>query len=299
MDLDRIQGTGLGLRQEHLSALVAAVPNPIAFLEVAPENWMCVGGGRGHEFRRLTERHPFVAHGLSLSLGGPDPLDGSFLDRLRRFLDGHGVALYTEHLSWCAADGHLYELLPLPFTAEAVRHVAARIRTTQEVLGRRIAVENPTYYLIPPGAEMDETTFIAAVVEEADCWLHLDVNNVYVNSINHGFDPVAFLHRLPAERIVYLHVAGHHPDPALGLLIDTHGMPICPSVWSLLELAYGLFGPLPTALERDFHLPPLPALLPELARIARLQGQGRTHRPRRPSPQIGGRAGQARDAARP
>ena len=202
-------GAGLGLRRELIPALLANQPDVIGFYEVAPENWMGVGGAKGRAFRALTERTPVVCHGLSLSLGGPHPLDEVFLRKLRTFLDQHKVGLYTEHLSYCSDDGHLYDLLPIPFTSDAVRHVAQRIRQAQDVLGRRIAVENASFYTGSPVDEMDELEFINAVVEEADCWLHLDVNNVYVNSVNHCYDPRAFLRGLPAERVVYLHMAGH------------------------------------------------------------------------------------------
>ena len=169
----------------------------VDFFEIAPENWIGVGGALGRTLRAFTESHPFVCHGLSLSLGGPAPLDETLLVRIRRFMDAHGISRYSEHLSWCADDGHLYDLLPIPFTGEAVRHVAARIRQAQDILGRRIAVENSSYYAAP-GAEMSELDFIRAVLEEADCELLLDVNNIHVNSVNHGYDAGAFLDAMPA-----------------------------------------------------------------------------------------------------
>lgn len=263
-------GAGLGLRREMIPALKVRVPSAIGFFEVSPENWIGIGGRLARDFRGFTERYPFVAHGLSLSLGGPDPLDGDFLRRMKTFLDEHRIGLYTEHLSYCTGPGHLYELLPLPFTGEAVRHVAARIRRTQDILERRIAVENASYYAAAPFSELDEAGFIRAVLEEADCDLHLDVNNLYVNSVNHGYDPHEFLRGLPGGRIVYVHVAGHDregPD----LIIDTHGQAVIDPVWDLLAEAYALFGVFPTLLERDFNLPPLPRLVEEVERIAWLQ----------------------------
>lgn len=275
MNTRRIDGAGLGLRREHLLPLGAGVPAVIDFFEMSPENWMGVGGKLGKAFRALTERHAFVAHGLALSLGGPAPLDEAFLRRMKAFLDRHQIPLYTEHLSYCGDEGHLYDLYPIPFTGEAVRHVAGRIRRTQEILERRIAVENASYYARSPLADMDELGFIRAVLEEADCDLHLDVNNIYVNSVNHGYDPVEFLRGLPGERVVYIHVAGHDRESA-DLIIDTHAQAVIDPVWALLEHAYERFGVFPTLLERDFNLPPLQQLVLEVERIARLQARWRT-----------------------
>jgi uncharacterized protein (UPF0276 family) len=265
-----LAGSGLGLRRALLPALQAGVPGNIDFFEASPENWVGVGGQLGKQFRRLTERHRFVAHGLALSLGGPAPLDIAFLRELKQFLDQHDFALYTEHLSFCSDEGHLYDLYPIPFTGQAVRHVAERIRQTQDLLERRIALENASYYLQPPQAEMDELTFINAVLSEADCHLHLDVNNIYVNSVNHGYDPVAFLRGLPGERIVYGHVAGHDREPS-GLIIDTHGQNTIEPVWDLLAEAYRCFGVFPALVERDSNMPPLAELLTEVERIRALQ----------------------------
>ena len=265
-----IDGAGLGLRRELMLPLMAGVPSAIDFFEISPENWIDLGGRRAKDFRWFTERYPFVAHGLSLSLGGLDPLDEGFLRRMKAFMDAHDIALYTEHLSYCTDGGHLYELLPIPFTEEAVHYVAARIRRTQEILERRIAVENASYYAAAPISDMDELSFIRAVVEEADCWLHLDVNNLYVNSVNHGYDPHAFLRGLPGKRVAYIHVAGHDRE-APDLIIDTHGQAVVDPVWELLQESYGYFGVLPTLLERDFNLPPLDELVGEVAYIAELQ----------------------------
>ncbi len=264
-----MMSAGLGLRRSLLDALQQAPLGAFDFLECAPDNWIDVGGALGEALRDLSQRHPLSCHGLSLSLGGPAPLDMAFLSRTRQFLDQHRVGLYSEHLSWCSDDGHLYELLPLPFTAEAVRHVAKRIGQAQDVLGRRIAVENASYYALP-GADMDEADFITAVLDEADCDLLLDVNNVYVNAINHGYDARAFLARLPTQRIASYHIAGHH-DQADDLKIDTHGMPVKDDVWALLADTYALHGVRPTLLERDFNFPPLQDLLEEVARIRQLQ----------------------------
>ena len=268
-----IHGAGLGLRRALLGPLQDAASSehgaPIDFFEIAPENWIGVGGELGRTLRALTERHPFVCHGLSLSLGGRDPLDETLLAKIRRALDTHGIATYSEHLSYCADEGHLYDLMPIPFTDEAVHHVAGRIRRTQEILGQRIAVENVSYYAAP-GQAMREIDFVNAVLAEADCDLLLDVNNIYVNSINHAYDADAFLDALPGDRIAYIHVAGHY-DEAPDLKVDTHGAPVIDPVWRLLERAYARFGVRPTLIERDFNFPPLAELVAEVSHARTLQ----------------------------
>jgi len=263
------RAAGLGLRRALLDALIEAPAGAFDFLECAPDNWIGVGGRAGERFAALTSRHPLACHGLSLSLGGPDPLDTCFLRQTRDFLDRHDVVLYSEHLSYCAAGGHLYDLLPLPFTEEAVLHVAARIRQVQDTLGRRIAVENVSYYAAP-FQQLAETDFIQAVLAEAGCDLLLDVNNVYVNAINHGYDARAFIAAMPTQRIASYHVAGHF-DEADDLKIDTHGTAVKDDVWALLGFAYATHGVRPTLLERDFNFPPLSVLVDEVARIRALQ----------------------------
>lgn len=264
-----VHGAGLGLRRSFIDAAAGQHPAAVDFWEVAPENWMGVGGRFGRAFRAMTERFPFVCHGLSLSIGSPAALDAAFVRRLKDFLDQHGIRAYTEHLSYCSDDGHLYDLMPIPFTEEAVRHVAARVRQVQEILERRIALENVSYYAAP-GQEMAEIDFVNAVLAEADCDLLLDVNNIWVNSINHGYDPLDFLCRLPCERVVYAHVAGHYVEAA-DLRVDTHGADVIDPVWDLLGQAYARFGVFPTLLERDFNIPPLPELTREVALIANIQ----------------------------
>lgn len=266
-----VLGAGLGLRRAFIEALADGVPPVVSFMEVAPENWIDVGGRFGRRFREISEEVPLVCHGLSLNLGGFAPLDEAFFERMRRFLDEHGVRCYSEHLSYCGDEGHLYDLMPIPFTEEAVHHVASRIRRAQEILGRRIAVENISYYAAP-GREMEEIDFINAVLEEADCDLLLDINNIYVNSINHGYDAEDFLRALPGRRIAYAHVAGHYVE-AGDLRIDTHGADVVDPVWRLLETAYRHFGVFPTLLERDFNIPPLPRLLEEVETIRMLQAR--------------------------
>lgn len=267
-----VTGAGLGLRRDLMRELESDSGEGIDFLEVAPENWIGVGGSPGRRFRAMTERFPFVAHGLSLSLGSPAPLDEPMLRDVKAFLDRHNIRCYSEHLSYCSDDGHLYDLMPIPFTEEAAVYVAQRIRRVQDILERRIAVENVSYYAAP-GKEMEEIDFINQVLSQADCDLLLDVNNIYVNSINHGYDPVAFLKALPGDRIAYGHIAGHFQE-ALDLIVDTHGADVIDPVWALLDAAFGHFGPFPTLLERDFNIPPLHELKREVGRIAKAQTLG-------------------------
>ncbi len=266
---DSPTSAGLGLRRGLLPSLLAMDDGAVDFLELAPDNWIGVGGKFGEQLAQLSTRFPITAHGLSLSLGGIEPLDLELLRRTRDFNDRFDVALYSEHLSYTSDDGQLYDLMPIPFTDEAVHHVAARIRQVQDMLGRRIAVENVSYYAAPYQA-LAEVDFIRAVLAEADTDLLLDVNNVYVNSINHGYDAEDFIARLPGDRIASYHIAGHF-DEDIDLKIDTHGAPVKADVWQLLESAYRRFGVRPTLLERDFDFPPIEELLAETNRIRRMQ----------------------------
>ena len=277
--LANIKGVGLGLKRELIPQIQAAYQNPsisnINFVEIAPENWIGAGGKAAIDLAWFVERYPIACHGLCLSLGGPDPLNIKFLKQVKQFLAVNKIPLYTEHLSYCSdiqnnQPGYLYDLLPIPFTEEAVNYVAQRIRQTQDILGQRIAVENTSFYAAAPISSMSELTFLNAVLTEADCDLHLDINNIYVNSVNFGFDAHDFLRGIPAERIVYSHVAGHYQQ-APSLLVDTHGEDIIDPVWALLQDAYELFGAFPTLLERDNNIPPLPTLLKEVNKIAEFQ----------------------------
>ncbi len=264
-------GAGLGLRRPLLSELQHCSREQINFMEIAPENWINLGGRMGKSLRQFTERWPFVCHGLSLSIGAPAPLNLDLVHAVKTFLREHQIHYYSEHLSYCGDTGQLYDLLPIPFTQEAVFYVAERIRQCQDILGQRIAMENASYYCAP-SHELSESEFIGAVLAEADCDLLLDVNNVYVNSQNHGYDPLEFLRNLPGERISYLHIAGHQLE-ADDWRIDTHGAAVVPSVWELLAASYQLFGVKPTLLERDFNLPPVADLFAELDQIRHHQAQ--------------------------
>jgi len=274
-----VSGAGLGLRRALLGPLQAfdseILGSAVSFMEVAPENWINVGGQRKKFFNYFTDHFPFVCHGLSLSIGGPSPLDRTFIQKLRQFMDDYQIRAYSEHLSYCTDDGHLYDLMPIPFTEEAVSYVAGRIGVVQDMLGRRMAIENVSYYAAP-GAELSEIDFINAVINEADCDLLLDVNNIYVNSVNHCYDPVEFLKALPGNRIAYGHIAGHYNE-AEDLIVDTHGANIIGGVWDLLDKAYELFGVFPTLLERDFNLPPVNELLTEVQQIKDIQARWSVH----------------------
>jgi uncharacterized protein len=268
--LDReLHGAGLGLRRALLGPLLSIDQGQVEFLELAPENWIGVGGRFGKQLRLIAERYPILLHGLSLDIGGPDPIDTALVGAVRDLVREIDAPLYSEHLTYCAAQGHLYDLLPLPFTEEAVHHVAARVRQVQDIIGRPIALENASYYA-QPHTELSEAQFINAVLRESGCDLLLDVNNIYVNAINHCYDPVTFLDALPLQRVRYIHVAGHY-DEALDLKVDTHGADVIDPVWSLLTQVYQRIGPVPTLLERDFNIPPLPVLLQEVAHIRALQ----------------------------
>ncbi|MCB1947646.1 DUF692 domain-containing protein [Nitrosomonas sp.] len=270
-----VHGAGLGLRRAMVHSLADQSACPVDFWEIAPENWIGVGGYYGKKLHMFTERHPFICHGLSLSIGGPSPLDEAFLQRLKRFLKEHHIRYYSEHLSYCSDDGHLYDLLPIPFTAEAVQYVAGRIKRVQDVLEQRIAIENVSYYAAP-GQQMAEIDFLNAVLEEADCDLLLDVNNIYVNSVNHCYDAEAFLRQIPAKRTRYIHIAGHYNE-AEDLIVDTHGADVIDPVWSLLEKTYQQFGVIPTLLERDFNIPSLQTLFHEVNHIHNLQLKWRNY----------------------
>lgn len=273
-----VAGAGLGLRRGLVDKLMADPPTDIDFMEVAPENWIGLGGKLGRKLRFFTERYPFLIHGLSLSIGAPSPLNEQLVRDIKAFIHEHGILLYSEHLSYCGDDGQLYDLMPIPFTEEAVTYTAQRIRRVQDILEQRMAIENVSYYA-PTDSTMTEIEFTQAVLDEADCDLLLDINNIVVNSINHSYDAHEFMYAMPRDRVRYFHVAGHYVE-AEDLRIDTHGDAVSDPVWKLLGEAYKHFGPVPTVLERDFNLPPLAELLDEVRHIKSLQKQfGASERP--------------------
>ena len=264
-----ITGAGLGLRRTFIQEFVDDVPSQIDFVEIAPENWISVGGKFGHWLHLVSKKLPLVCHGLSLDIGGQAPLDVSLIKEIKQFLDHYNIRCYSEHLSYCADEGHLYDLLPIPFTHSAVEYVSSRIKQVQDIISMQMAIENVSYYAMP-SPQMPEIEFLNAVLEKADCNLLLDVNNIYVNSINHRYDAEDFLQSLPKERIAYAHIAGHYNE-ADDLKIDTHGADVIEPVWNLLDKAYQHFGVFPTLLERDFNIPPLRQLLKEVNKISKYQ----------------------------
>ena len=266
-----LSGVGLGLRREMLNELLPDIPSSVDFWEVAPENWIPLGGKYQKNLNQFTSPCNFVSHGLSLSIGSPEPLDINFVKNVKTFLDRHHILYYSEHLSYCSGQGHLYDLMPIPFTEEAVKHVVERVKQVQDIIERPLLLENVSYYAAP-GQEMSEQEFTLSVLNESGCLMLLDVNNIYVNSINHGYDAEAFLSAMPSGKIVYGHIAGHY-DEADDLKIDTHGADVIEPVWQLLKKAYEIHGVFPTLLERDFNIPPINELLLEMEKIRTIQQQ--------------------------
>lgn len=269
--LSAIPMIGLGLRRDHVDELLNGVHPEIGFLELAPENWLPFGGQLQKKLTALANRYPLLCHGLSLNIGGPDPLSARFLADLKAFFNRFPMLCYSEHLSYTAAGGQVYDLLPMPFRQDAISHLVSRIHQVQDTLQRPLVLENISYYT-PVSAEMSELEFLLEVLERADCQLLLDVNNVYVNSVNHSYDAREFIRALPSKRIRYGHIAGHYVQHE-HLLIDTHGADVCPDVWQLLAYAYQCHGIFPTLLERDFNLPELAELTAELQIIKNIQQQ--------------------------
>lgn len=266
-----LSGVGLGLRREMLDELLPDIPASVDFWEVAPENWIPLGGKYQKNLSHFTSACNFVSHGLSLSIGSPEPLDVNFVKNVKTFLDAHHILYYSEHLSYCSGQGHMYDLMPIPFTEAAVKHVVERVKQVQDIIERPLLLENVSYYAAP-GQEMSEQDFTLSVLNESGCLMLLDVNNIYVNSINHGYDAEAFLAAMPTGKIVYGHIAGHY-DEADDLKIDTHGADVIEPVWQLLRKAYEIHGVFPTLLERDFNIPPISKLLLEMEKIRTIQLQ--------------------------
>ena len=292
-----LQGAGLGYRRDLADDFLnLSSNNAIQFMEVAPENWVKMGGAARYKFDQAAERYPLAVHGLSLSLGGQAPLDRELLKNTKALMTQYNSTFFSEHLSYCECEGHLYDLLPMPFTEEAVKHVAQRIRYVQDFLGLQISLENTSYYLHSPTSTMNEVEFLNAIAQEANCGIHLDVNNIYVNGVNHGLlDPYVFLDQVDVKRVNYIHIAGHDEEHSAAqvvedlegesfnkikgayrhlpeLLIDTHGEAVKGTVWDLLEYAYQRLPAIPpTLLERDFNFPPFAELYAEVEHIAQLQ----------------------------
>ena len=263
-------GVGLGLRWEFLEEVLDGPPLDIAFFEVSPENYMRRGGYYPAALERIGERYPLVTHGLTLSIGAHRPPDAAYLDELRAEVERLDTPWHSDHLAFTSAGARAFhELLPLPFTRETAHRVADRLETLAETLGRPVAVENITYYALPGPSELSEGDFLHELFERTRAGLLLDVNNVYVNAENHGFDAERALEQFPLERAIEVHVAGH-TRTASGMLLDTHGAPVIEPVLALLARALERTGPLPVLLERDNDVPPLGELLSEVRAVRAL-----------------------------
>ncbi len=266
-------GVGLGLRWDFLEEVLDAPPADVAFFEVSPENYLGRGGYYPAALERIAERYPIVTHGLTLSIGAVDEPDPAYLGALKRELERLNPPWHSDHLCFSTAGERvLHELLPLKFCKENVRRVAERVRRIEGFLERPFALENITYYVHPGQPEMPELEFLNRVLEECNARLLLDVNNVYVNAQNHGFDPQAFIAGLPLERVVEIHVAGHQSVDG-GMLLDTHGEPVADPVLALLEWTIERAGNVPVLLERDNNVPALSELLSEVATLRKLQAR--------------------------
>ena len=254
---------GIGFRRDFADEFIVNKNFHPDFIELAPENWIGMGGYWKKKLDAVAEKYPITCHGLSLSIGSPDELDMSFLKDLKAFLKQYNVQIYSEHLSFAKADNaHLYDLLPIPFRKDAVKYVAERIRMVQDYLERPLVIENVSYYT-SVAAQMSELEFISQVISESGCQLLLDVNNVYVNAFNHQYEPREFIAALPLDRVAYIHMAGHE-KVSDDLIIDTHGEAIIDPVYDLFDYTVQLMQPVPVLLERDFNIPETKELIKEM-----------------------------------
>jgi len=267
-----IHGAGLGFRRDLTDDLINVQEGAPNFVEFAPENWVDMGGFWGRKLDKIVGKYPILCHGLSLSIGSPDPLDWEFLKKVKNFFKEIPVQVYSEHLSYSKCDNaHLYDLLPIPFREDAVNHVVKRIKQVQDFLERPLAIENVSYYT-PVAPELDESTFIKSIIEESGCNMLIDVNNVYVNAFNHNYNAKEFIEKLPLEKVVYIHMAGHEqiqPD----LIIDTHGQPIIDPVYDLFEWTIERIKPVPVLLERDFNIPKFKELQFEMNKLQEIMNK--------------------------
>ena len=261
-------GFGLGLRPDHYDAILADRP-AIDFFEALTENYLVSGGKPLHYLDRIRAHYPIVLHGVSLSIGSTTPLNAKYLKAVRALADRTQPEWISDHLCWTGVDGiNLHDLMPLPYTEPALAHIVPRVREVQDVLGMRILLENVSSYVAYSASQMSEWEFLSRLAEEADCLLLLDVNNVYVNSVNHGFDPREFIAGVPAARVAQLHLAGHEHHGSY--IIDTHDALISDPVWDLYRYTRGRLGGVSTMIERDANIPPLAELLAELGLARRL-----------------------------
>ena len=256
-------GFGLGLRKEHHSQFLDR-QQPVDFVEIISENFMACGGRPMATLDAVRERYPVAMHGVSLSIGSAGDPDPGYLAELKALARRVDPLWVSDHLCWTQVGGHFtHDLLPLPYTEEALKVCAANLNRAQDALERPLLIENPSSYISFAHSALSEWEFLAALAAETGCYLLLDVNNVWVSSVNHGFDPLAFLNGIPADRIRQIHLAGHSQGEN-GMLIDTHDSPVCAEVWDLYRAAVARFGPAATMIERDDAIPPLAELLAEL-----------------------------------
>lgn len=252
-------GAGIGLRRGFYEAL-PRTERALDWLEIIPENFLTLGGRSQRALEACAERWTVLPHGVGLNIGGPDPLDEDYVTRLEALVRRVDAPFFSDHLCYSRLGGiHLHDLLPLPFNEEAVEYVVPRVREVVARVGRPFLLENPSYYARMPGGTLEEATFLKHVVEQADCGLLLDVNNIYVNALNHGYEPRAFVDALPLERVVQIHLAGHERYP--DVIIDTHGAPVCDDVWSLYRYVLERTGPVSTLIEWDQDIPSMEAVL--------------------------------------
>jgi len=261
-------GFGLGLRPEHYQEILELKPD-VDWFEIITENYLIPGGKPLYFLAKLCENYPVVMHGVSLSIGSTDPLDKAYLKQVKALAERTKSIWISDHLCWTGVKGlNMHDLLPIPYTREAIKHIVGRITAVQEFLGRRILIENVSSYLTYVQSEMTEWDFIAEIAKEADCFILLDVNNIYVSSINHEFDPLDYINAIPTERVVQIHLAGHSNHGHY--IIDTHDAPIIKPVWELYGKTLARFGQIATMIERDDNIPPLSDLLEELSQARKI-----------------------------
>lgn len=258
-------GYGLGLRKEHYEAVLTERPD-VDWFEIISENYMVEGGKPLDYLTRIREYYPMVMHGVSMSIGSTEPLDFNYLKKLKALIERVEPAWFSDHLCWTGVNGiNLHDLMPLPYTEEAVQHVAERVSRVQDYMGRRMLLENVSSYVSYSDSQMSEWEFLSAVAERADCLILLDINNIYVSAFNHNFDAHRYLNAVPAERVYQIHLAGHAHEN--DLIIDTHDHPIADPVFELYAAAVQRFGRVSTMVERDDNIPPLAVLLAELDQV--------------------------------
>ncbi len=261
-------GFGLGLRTDHYESILAGKPR-VDWFEALSENYMVPGGKPLHYLERVRAEYPLVLHGVSMSIGSSDPLDRDYLQALKALVDRVEPKWISDHLCWTGVAGkNLHDLLPIPYTGEAVAHIASRVEQVQEFLGRRILLENVSSYVTFEQSEMEEWEFLSEIAQRADCLILLDVNNIFVSGMNHGFDPRRYLDNVPASRVQQIHLAGHSNCGTH--IIDTHDAPIIDKVWELYAYTLKRLGPVSTMIERDDHIPPLDELVTELGEARRV-----------------------------